>query len=38
MVLYKWITFDEDFQIVAANTDKNITVLITGEKFDGSWN
>lgn len=35
-VLYKRITFDVDFQIVAANTNKNITALITGEKFDES--
>lgn len=37
-VLYKRITIDVGFQIVALTINNTITVFLTGEKFDGSWN
>lgn len=35
-VLYKRVTFNVDFQVVAATLNKNITILLTDEKLDGS--
>lgn len=35
-VLYKRVTFNVDFQVAAATINKNITILLTGEKLDGS--
>lgn len=37
-LLYKRVTFNVDFQVAAATINKNITILLTGEKLDGSWN